>query len=663
VRITDVDGDPLADVWVMMGGWSAPDWGRTDSEGHAEIPLVDDGLSDLFVLAGKEGWHSAGEWLLMVPENSLIELSLKALPAEDNPDYHFQMGGDGSSPDTSQCGHCHWTIGDDWAGSAHAQAAQNPQTWSLYTGSLAETDPDACAAMGGWLAEGQVQGEADGLSMRCYTGEGVLPWLNAGCGGAGELACDHPDARPALSALGSCGDCHTPATDGAEPGHIDLAGAFGVASEGVTCDFCHKVQSVLPGPEPGLDGGISLLRPSRESVIPGQDFEPITFGPYPDVIVPIMNGSYSPQFSESSWCASCHEYAQPALHPEQSLDETRWPDGLPVHQTWSEYQAWTDGDAGAMTCQGCHMPALLEQSSTYDITTTGLTPSLDQGWLRESGQVRHHHFPASGVLAAPGLELELTEIDGSLLATVSVKNLYAGHAVPSGEPMGQLIVRISALDGSGAVVRPTGGQAVPGVGGYMFDLTLGESVSIEGTALSAPGLDLLGASTVRIVRPRGEFVDYAGPGVGWFSELGRTAEDKGLEVQDFVAELDIVSTEGGTAVLSGVPPTLLAGDRVFVVQAGHDAGAPGWTFAKTMADAEGSLAVAHYRAVDIVSDNRIAPAGEGSSEHIFDLSSGATSIEVTATLIKRRYPVALADQYGWPSSDLELRSAGAAWSR
>jgi hypothetical protein len=219
------------------------------------------------------------------------------------------------------------------------------------------------------------------------------------------------------------------------------------------------------------------------------------------------------------------------------------------------------------------------------------------------------------------------------------------------------------LDGSGAVVRPIGGQAVPGVGGYMFDLTLGESVSIEGTALSAPGIDLLGASTVRIVRPRGEFVDYAGPGVGWFSELGRAAEDKGLEVQDFVAELDIVSTEGGTAVLLGVPPTLLAGDRVFVGQAGHDAGAPGWTFAKTMADAEGSLAVAHYRAVDIVSDNRIAPGSEGSSEHIFDLSSGATSIEVTATLIKRRYPAALADQYGWPSSDLELRSAGAAWSR
>jgi hypothetical protein len=662
VRVTDPDGAPLGDVWVMMGGWSAPDWALTDAEGAATIPHVDDGLSDLFVLAGKEGWHSAGEWLIMVPVNSLIELSLKPLPAEDNPDYHFQMGGDGSSPDTSQCGHCHWTIGDDWAGSAHAAAASNPRTWDLYTGSLAEVDEAACGSLGGWLAEGQAQGEDGVLSTRCYTGEGVLPWLNTGCGGEGEAACDHPDSRASLTALGSCGDCHTPATDGTEPGHIDMAGAFGVASEGVTCDFCHKVQQVVAGPEPGLDGGIALLRPSRDSTIPGQDFEPITFGPYPDVIVPIMNGSYAPQFSESSWCAGCHEYAQPALHPDQEIDESRWPEGLPVHQTWSEYQVWTGGSEDAMTCQDCHMQALLEESSTYDITTTGLTPSLDQGWLREAGQVRHHDFPATGAMSAPGLELVLAEEGGSLVATVTVKNQWAGHAVPSGEPMGQLMVLVTATDGAGTPVLPAGGQVIPDIGGSLAVRTLGEDIAIDGTALSAPGASLDGATVVRIARPTGEWVDYAGPGVGWFSETGTSAEDKGLPDLDFIAELQVDSTAGDSVILAAAPGVLEDGDLVFIGRTDHAAGAPGWLFAKTMADAEGRRGVAHYRAVEIASDNRIAPRGEGVSQHGFAMPADGESLTVTATLIKRPYPSALADRYGWPVSDLVLRTVEQAYT-
>ena len=62
---------------------------------------------------------------------------------------------------------------------------------------------------------------------------------------------------------------------------------------------------------------------------------PPRLAPVQVVIVPIMNGSHMPQFSESEWCSACHEYAQPALHPDQSLDAERWPDGIPVFETWS----------------------------------------------------------------------------------------------------------------------------------------------------------------------------------------------------------------------------------------------------------------------------------------------------------------------------------------
>ena len=664
VRVTDPDGAELAGVWVMMGGWSKAAWVATDADGAATIPLVDDGWGDLFVLAGAEGRYSAGGWLRTLPPNEVVDLVLEPLPSEDNPDYHFQKGGDGSSPDTSECGHCHWTIGDDWASSAHAEAGSNPRTWDLYTGSQA-TDAATCESLGGWMADGQSPGEVGVAAPRCYLGEGVLPWLNEGCGEGAGVACDHPDARAGLSRFGSCGDCHTPATDGGVPGQINLADAHGVAREGVTCDFCHKVQSVTPGPQAGLDGGISLLRPSLETVIPGQDFDPITFGPYPDVIVPIMNGTYTPQFTESSWCAGCHEYSQPALHPDESLliDTVRWPDGLPVHQTWSEYQVWAGESESAMTCQGCHMQALLEESSTYDISPTGLAPSVDQGWLRAVGEVRHHDFPASGVLSAPALELGAEELEGGLVATVTVKNQMAGHAVPSGEPMGQLLVVLEAKDSAGEVVPAIGGQVVPNMGGHIALGTVDEDLSVVGSVLTLPGAVLDGATAVRIARPTGEWVDYAGPGVGWFSEPTTLAADKGLRALEFIEEILVVSADGESAVIAHEPADLLPGDQVFITGPGQLAGVSGWLYAKTLVDGAGRIGVAHYRAVDIGSDNRIAPRGEGVSLHRFALPGAGESVTITVTLIKRRYQASVADRYGWDVTDTVVRTEELSFAR
>ena len=661
VQVVDPDGKPIADAFVMMGGHSMDLWATTDSEGKTTLKVVDDGVSEPWILAGKVGWLSGGVYVdpAEVPADG-VKVTMRPLPKVDNKDYAFQPGGDGSSKDTSECGHCHWTIGDDWAGSAHRRAADNPHTWDLYAGAALGADAAKCTTLGGHQGDGQVPGDKDKTTTRCYVDRGVLPWLNDGCGGVGQQGCDHPDQRDGLEHFGACGDCHSPAIDGATPGKVDLAAAFGVAFEGVTCDFCHKIQSVTAGPSAGLDGGIDLLRPSEETTVVGQVYDPITFGPYPDTIVPIMFGSYAPQYVESSWCGSCHEYAQPALHPSETLVEpARFPNGLPIIESYSEWQTWVG--SGTTTCQGCHMKVLDEESSTYDISKTGLKPSVDQGWLRELGQVRHHDFSPAG-LAKPSLELTLTQAAGKIEATVTVSNQAAGHAIPTGKPLRQLIVLVTAVDGNNAAVAAAGGQTVPDVGGAMLSGAVGTTAVVNGSAVTFAGKSFATTpAAVRFVRPTGVWDDYEGPGTAFFTNAGLTPQQKGLEKLDFIAEVAVSNAVGDTLNLAQAPPTLQAGDIAYVIGTAHQAGAPGWLYSKVLVGSDARRGVSHYRAVHIASDNRIASGGKGVSVHEFPQPAAMKSIKVTAKLISRRYAAPVADLYGWDVKDEELASAEKSW--
>jgi len=655
VQVTDPDGAPLEGAVVMMGGASEAAWARTDAGGNATVEVTDDGVSDRYLLAGLEGWTSAGVELEDEPLTGVLVIALQPLPTSDNPDYAFQPGGDGSSPNTSECGHCHWTIGDDWAASSHAASARNPNTWDLYTGSAVSADEAACEALAGAFAEGLAPGAEAALASRCYVPKGVLPWLN-GCEVESGQGCDHPDRSGAVEHYGGCAECHAPAMDGGVPGEMNLVDAHGVASEGVTCDFCHKVREVTPGGAGGLDGGISLLRPSEPSEIVGLEYAPITFGPYPDVIVPIMNGSYAPQMREAGWCSSCHEYTQPALHPEQRLDDERWPDGLPILETFSEFEVYSGGN-DALSCGTCHMPTLSEESSTYDITALGLQPSVAQGWLRESGEVRHHSFPGADALGAPVVSLALVEVDGAVEATVTVANYVAGHAVPTGEPMKQLLVLVSAVDDSGDGVPAVGGQVIADVGGALAEGAVGAGVIVDGLEVRFVGQALPEAGLVaRFVRPTGSWVDYPGPGVGRFSDETLSAEEKGVEGLEYLGEVAVTAVDGDALTLAAPPPETAAGDRVYLVGEGHYAGAPGWLYAKVLVDAEGSRGVAHYRAVDVASDDRIAPGGSGVSAHRFPLPTDGGGLTVTATLLRRGRAATVADHYRWDPADTILTS-------
>ncbi len=653
VRVIDPDGAPVEGAFALVGGAPASAWAVTDADGRATVQVDDDGISNRWLTADKEGYTAGGIDLDDTHgpdgESEIVIFPLPD-PSADNVDYHFQPGGWADSPDVTECGHCHRSIGDDWALSPHRNSARMRNLWDMYTGG-SDRLVDTCEEAGGWIAEGQDPGEEGVAAERCYFGGGVLPFLHEGCGGPDEMACDHPDLAASLTAFGSCGDCHAPASDGIEPGSIDLARATGVAFDnGVTCDLCHKVREVLVNTSPGRDGALVLQRPSEPTNVLGQEFDPINFGPYPDVPLAVMNGAYSPGMREANWCSACHEYARGTLHADHPVDGDRWPNGLPIIETHSEYEAGPY--AGTVdTCQLCHMETLDEESSTYNITEEGLIPSYDQGWLRASGEVRHHDFGGAEKMQAPDFELVLTAQGGEVEAVATITNAHAGHGIPTGSPLRHLMVRFEATDGDGAPVPASGGQSIPDVGGWRHRGEVGVDLTVNGSELVFAAQALDGATVARFVRPTGAWDDYDGPGTGSFA--GLSAVEKGLPVHQVLGERSIQSLAGDTAIVVEPPPALEAGDIVYL--AGHDdaAGAPGWLYAKVYVDSDGNRGVPHYRAVGMASDNRIAPEATGTSTVWFPAPESG-DLTVVARLVYRRYAAAVAVVYGWDVKDSEL---------
>jgi hypothetical protein len=183
-------------------------------------------------------------------------------------------------------------------------------------------------------------------------------------------------------------------------------------------------------------------------------------------------------------------------------------------------------------------------------------------------------------------------------------------------------------------------------------------VTLTDTTLRFEGLTLPdeGGLRVRFARPTGTWVDYAGPGTAGFSSDDLTPEDKGIPGTDFLADVGVSAVSGDTVWLDGPIPVTQADDLVTLVRSGDDAGASGWLYAKVLADASGARGVAHYRAVSIVSDNRIAAGGEATSVHRFPGLADGGEVVVAATLIRRYRGASVADLFDWDRGDVVLRT-------
>lgn len=433
VTVTGVvtDGqDPIADAIVCGMDWDAA--GRiamptsecavTDATGAFEIAttLVSDGVSNFGqVVAGAEGYRSVDE-MVAEDETADVTLAVDPLTEPDNPDYEWWRP-EGDAVQLG-CGTCHTTIVEQWSEGRHALAAQDPLVMDMYDGTNAAGDP------------------------------GVAPGYKL----------EHDDA-------GECGACHAATASWSAGETVDMNEIPTEHQWGVYCESCHKIRDVTPGAGPGTEGSITYWRPSWTS---GGGYAQFAFGPYPNVISHAMLTSYSPLQRRADLCAGCHQYTNRQ--------------GVTVMDTFTDWQAVGDPET-TVPCQGCHMKDIF-----------GIKPGEDpMEWLvdgdhmrqmaaqrRDPADVSRHEIWGGIEYASHALDL-LMSVDqdgGEVVVRTTTTNVGANHRVPTGMPLREMILVVSAVDASGAalplldgpLVGPRGGD-IAAEPGRMFAKSLGDA--------------------------------------------------------------------------------------------------------------------------------------------------------------------------------------------
>ena len=199
-----------------------------------------------------------------------------------------------------------------------------------------------------------------------------------------------------------CLSCHAPMA-----AHLnDWELSRKVSWEGVTCDYCHSIRAVA------VDG-----KNPKAAV----QFGSVRSGPSKDSVSPAHGTAYSSVHVSALLCAVCHEY-------KNGL-------GFPVVTTYSEWKESPSGK-GDLECQQCHME--LVQGSVVE-------PRVKRD---SSHLVNLHAMPGSHSISqlnkALTAKLTATRAGENAEVVVKVKNEGAGHFLPTGSPMRQLILEVKA---------------------------------------------------------------------------------------------------------------------------------------------------------------------------------------------------------------------------
>jgi hypothetical protein len=280
---------------------------------------------------------------------------------------------------------------------------------------------------GQWAGDAHSQAARNPLVLGMYNGTDLEGHANVG-----------PGYRLDWSDQGNCASCHAPML-AARGTPTDLNKVEGVEATGVSCDFCHKIKAVSADPQFMNFTEMQVLRPAK-----GQK---LIFGPFEDAIFPkdIPDLSYSPLFESSRLCAGCH-------------DAAFW--GTPVYETFSEWRQTAYAAAGVQ-CQQCHMRSTPGMKRIAD--------EEDGGIERHPGMINSHKMMGEPVneLLKSALRMDTTAlVKGQVLeVTVNVANTGAGHHVPTGQPMRNVLLLVSPVDGAGRGLRLVSGERIPVWGG------------------------------------------------------------------------------------------------------------------------------------------------------------------------------------------------------
>ena len=204
----------------------------------------------------------------------------------------------------------------------------------------------------------------------------------------------------------TCLKCHAPTTISTK----DTDAALPITSEGVTCDFCHSIESVdLASPDPFKLDVAGKKRASMK-----------------DAKSPAHSASYAEWFNKSEMCAGCHEIS--SVH------------GVKTATTYSEWKT-SEYAAKGVQCQGCHMPK---------VSGNAVDPSVKPA---STGKVHDHSLSHNVDVMKGALKLHLVKSERSkgdrYIVDINVTNARAGHAVPTGTQPREVVLEVTMKDADG----------------------------------------------------------------------------------------------------------------------------------------------------------------------------------------------------------------------
>jgi hypothetical protein len=219
-------------------------------------------------------------------------------------------------------------------------------------------------------------------------------------------ALDVAETRFGVAARRTCLKCHAPVA--LEKGDLRLRQK--VSWEGVTCDYCHSIRDV------------SFGGPNPKAAI---DFSIVKSGPLKDTGSSAHGTVYSEVHTSAAICASCHDY-------RNSL-------GFPVLTTYSEWKNSRYRQEG-QTCQSCHM---------YHTAGDVVDPRVK----RTNVPINLHEMPGSHsvnqLTKTITMQLSASRQADQVFVRVRIHNRAAGHYVPTGSPLRQLILNVRVESSGG----------------------------------------------------------------------------------------------------------------------------------------------------------------------------------------------------------------------
>jgi len=411
---------PVENARVRIAGEDG--YTLTDRQGRFSLQSSHLPGQRIIIAAGKEGWFNNG--LFVAHGGEMPPVFLNAVPRGDRADYRF------ISPVV--CSRCHVKVTKYYDQSKMAHTTSNPKVLQMYYGTDAFKRPD----------------QGPGYKL------------------------DNPGSD------GDCIACHAPSIASSNPRSRDLQDAlYSARSEwdGISCDYCHKVQRVLK--DPARPSGFKAAL-NRQSAQNGNAI--LIYGPYDDVTAPPMAASYNPLYNEGRYCSQCHSHFKPLADGKtwdwQEVYTTEEWQGfglsqagiLPVQTTYQEWKQWQDRLAPddpnkGKKCQDCHMSWRKEMLPYDNYVIDGHARDM-WGTHRDPKNIRPHHFDGgteTQLKTALSMEIEGQVENKVLTISVFITNTNGGHWVPTGETMRSVLLRLDVRDEAGKPLKMIEGERLP----------------------------------------------------------------------------------------------------------------------------------------------------------------------------------------------------------